>query len=147
MENDNQIVITPEAKASLTTAAKWAKFIAIMGFIGIGFMVLMAFFFLAFGSTMFRTMAPPFGRMLVVIYPVLFFVMAALYFAPILFLFRFAVRTQQAVVSDDPATMAEAFDWIKKYFRYIGILIIILLGIYALAIVGGIIAGIVAAVH
>jgi len=114
MENDNQILITPEAKESLTVAAKWAKFLAIMGFIGIGFMVMFAFSSLVLGKILLSRMIPN-GGLVSTIYFVIFLVMAVVMFPVPLFLYRFAVHTQLAVVADDSIIMAESLGWMKKY--------------------------------
>ena len=48
MENldllNNDLQVTPQAQSYLTESAKWGKFLAIMGFIFCGLMVILAFF-------------------------------------------------------------------------------------------------------
>jgi hypothetical protein len=61
--------------------------------------------------------------------------MAAVYFFPMLFLFRFSRHTANAVSTLDKNEMHKAFRNLKSYFVYIGVLIIILLSFYFIALI------------
>ena len=73
------------AKDFLKKTAKWAYFLSILGYVGIGFMVFAALFastlFSAMGHTAppMGTMGPSFGIMMSVVY----LIIAALYFFPV----------------------------------------------------------------
>jgi len=65
--------------------------------------------------------------------------MAVLWFIPNLYLFRFASKIQQAVRLSESLQVGEGLKNLKSYFKFLGILFIIVLCFYALAFIGGII--------
>ena len=144
MENDNtQMVITDQAKSYLFETAKWTKFLAIVGFIFMGLMILLGLFMGSIMKTLPGTPAGLGGAMSIA-YVIMFFIVAAIYFYPLYCLLKFSVRTREAVLSNDTPTMTESFGWLKKFYKYIGILLIIALACYALAFVMFIIGRVVA---
>jgi len=60
---------------------------------------------------------------------------AILVFFPYLFLFRFATRMKAALNTNDQLTLNASFQNLKIMFRYVGILTIVMLSFYALAII------------
>jgi len=142
MENNNtQLVITGEAKSYLLETAKWAKFIAIMGFIVMGFMLLMGLV-TSFLSRMMPSVGIfKMGGATVIGYGIFLIVIAVVYLYPLYCLWKFAVRTREAIFSDDTLTMTDSFRWLKKYYKFIGIFIIVLLALYVLFFIGAFILG------
>ncbi|HYC29913.1 MAG TPA: DUF5362 family protein, partial [Chitinophagaceae bacterium] len=63
---------------------------------------------------------------------ILFFVIG---FFPLLFLLHFANRLRAALAGNAQEDLTVAFQNLKKYFRYVGIILIIVLVIYGLAFV------------
>lgn len=59
---------------------------------------------------------------------------AAVYFFPVFFLFRFSRNTRDAIQNRDSSKLDKAFRNLKIYFTYIGILVIIILSIYFVAL-------------
>ena len=136
--------IDPSSKAHLNEAAKWAKFLAIMGFIVCGLIVLIGIFAGSIFSRMssYRSFdtevnTSSFAAAAAVIY----ILIAVLYFFPCLFLFRFAVKMKTALMSDDQNTLNTSFQNLKKTFRYVGVLTIIVLSFYILALIIGLASG------
>jgi uncharacterized protein DUF5362 len=131
--------IDPTSKAHLSEAAKWAKFLAIVGFILMGLMVLVFIFAGAFWGAMSsgissgETITPTAGLRGSFQFFFLF-AMIALYFFPCLFLFHFANKMKKALAADDQATLNTSFQNLKKFFRFIGILTVIVLALYAVII-------------
>jgi hypothetical protein len=126
--------LDPAGIEYLREGAKWAKFIAIMGFIFCGLMVLVALF----AGTMITAYmgsagaSPLSGGFVTVIY----LAFAALWFVPCLYLFRFASNMQTAVRSNEQQTFVNALKNLKSHFKFIGILLIVTLAIYVVAIIG-----------
>jgi uncharacterized membrane protein YjgN (DUF898 family) len=128
------------SRAHLAEAAKWAKFLAIVGFVVCGLIVIMGIFFGSFLSMMpgvygdeYRgssAVASGIGALMAVVY----IGMAILFFFPYLFLFRFANHMKSALNTNDQLTLNSSFQNLKIMFRYVGILTIVLLSFYALAI-------------
>lgn len=140
-------------RSSLTEAAKWGKFLAIVGFVMCGLIVILAFFIGtimtslgALGSMgdmegmegMGGSGLPGFmgGAFLTVLY----LLIGLLYFFPCLFLFRFADKMQLALRSEDQQYLTTSFENLKSLFKFMGILTIIVLCLYALGILIAIIS-------
>lgn len=119
----------------LNTTRKWTMFFAVLGFIGVGIILLMG---LAAGwfLTAFRTSeSMPLG-LPEWIFSAIILVFAVLYVIPILYLFRFSKHTANAIERMDSAEMKKAFHYLKRYYVYVGVLTIVLISFYVLAIVG-----------
>ena len=127
-----ELVLNNYAKGFLKETAKWANFLAIIGFIGIGFMVLAGFFMGTIMSTLPNMNDMPFniGPFMTGIY----LLMALLYFFPVRYLYRFAVKMKASLASNDDEELAEAFLNLKSHYKFVGILAIIMLAFYALII-------------
>ncbi len=117
-----------ETLTFLTGARKWALFLSILGFIGLGLMII---FSLAFGTILSamgaQTGFPIPGFLLTVLY----IFIALIWFFPLLYLFRFSTNTKKAIDNHDPQNLTTAFMNLKAHYRYIGILLIILMAFYA----------------
>jgi len=66
---------------------------------------------------------------------VVFIVIAVIGFFPYFFLFRFSKHTSSAVKNLDKQELHIAFKNLKTYYVYIGILMIILISIYVIAVI------------
>lgn len=138
------MVVNEKMKADLLTSAKWAKFLCIVGCIGLAFMVIMAIFMFAVGNSM-STIVPnaKFGPVTGFIY----LIVAALYVYPLMKGFQFANGVKAACLSNDESELARGFEGMRSWFTFTGILTIIALVIYALIFLIGIIAGVAVAAH
>ena len=123
----------------LAEAAKWAKFLAILGFIVCALIILVALFAGTFISTMFTQLEPqssitsaPISGTVVIIYYVL---IALLYFFPCLYLFNFASKMQAAIRNNDQVYLNNSFKNLKSWFKFCGILAVIGLCIIAIGII------------
>ena len=144
MENEIQVENAEVTTLSLTEnttillygAAKWSKFISIVGFVMVGFMILgglLSGIIMSYMENQFAMMPfPPF------IFSFLYLVMGALYFFPVYYLFKFSTQAQLAIKTLNSAQLEIAFRNIKSYFKFIGVLIIVVLSLYVLALIGAI---------
>ncbi|MEO1050546.1 MAG: DUF5362 family protein [Bacteroidota bacterium] len=128
--------INGESKAHLDEIKKWVKFLSILGFIFVGFMVLIALFMGTVFSSLGADLPLP-G----ILFTFMYLVIAALYFFPILYLFKFSSALKTALASDNEQALAEAFGNLKSHYKFIGILSIIVLGLYALGFFLGLLGG------
>ncbi len=131
-------------RAHLTEAAKWAKFLSIMGFIGCGLIVLIGVFFGSFFSTFSGELNrnSPYGDMATsggfgAVAAIMYIVIALIYFFPCLFLFRFATKMKTALAANDLESLNNSFQNLKATFRFIGILTLIGLCFWVLALIFG----------
>ncbi len=142
-----ELQLDTTAKDFVQEIAKWAYFLSIIGFIGIGLLLLIAVFagtiFSAMGSTMpgMGAYGGSFGAAMGAIY----FLMAAFYFFPVYYLFKFSSSAKKAFRDNDSEALTSSFGYLKSHYKFIGILMIVLLAIYALifvfAVLGGLMAG------
>jgi len=132
--------IDQSSRAHLAEAAKWARFLAIVGFVLCGLIVVIAFFvgsFLAMMTNSYNEGYSSTARLTggMGVFVTIFYIgIAILFFFPYLFLFRFATRMKTALKTNDQHTLNTSFQNLKIMFRYVGILTIVMLSFYALAI-------------
>jgi hypothetical protein len=135
MENtqieEKEIVITEEIKDYLLVSAKWSKFVAIVGFIGLGIFTLIGFLMMLGLPILHRinTSVP------VLLYGFFYIILAVVNFFPMLYLYRFAESIKQGILRNDDYEMTNGFLNLKKMTKFTGIMMIVILGIYALLIV------------
>ncbi len=137
-DNFGGSTLNSEIKSYLAETAKWGYFLAIVGFIGIGFMVLAGLFMGSFMSTLGMGAA---GLISPAVFTVMYLIIAALYFFPVLYLFRFSTKMKVALRSDNEAELTTSFQNLKSLYKFMGILTAIILGLYALIFVFGMISG------
>lgn len=124
--------VKESTKVDLLTAAKWTKFLCIVGSIGMALIVIFGIFLLGAGtlaSSMFSDM--PFGA---VAMGILYLVIAALYIYPIMKGFQFASGAKAACLSDDENELARGIKGLSSLTQFLGIITIIFLVIYAFVI-------------
>ena len=136
-EPEKAIILTDEAQYFLQKAGQWANFLGIVGFIFCGLIALLAFFagsIFAAASQANPMMASfaGMGSMITIIY----LLMALLYFFPSLYLFQFASKVKQAILLTDKVQLTAAMSKLKSFFKFWGILMIVILGLYALIFLG-----------
>lgn len=138
--------LTLDSKDFLKEIAKWAYFLSIMGYIGIGFLVLFAIF----AGTIFSSIgqmggaAGAMGSMPGAFLTVLYLLMAALYFFPVYYLNKFASNMKTALSQNDNDLLSTSLEYLKSHYKFMGIMTIVILSLYALILVVAIFAGIAA---
>ena len=125
------IVLGDSGLKYLNQAAKWARFLAIVGFIMIGLLLLLAvglglFVAAIQESSEDQILGGADGAVAFFVYGL----MALIYFFPTLYLYRFASRSQKAIRSRDSHLLEDGFENLTSCFRFIGILTIIVLVLY-----------------
>ncbi|WP_449397719.1 hypothetical protein [Chryseobacterium wanjuense] len=140
-EQFDELRIDNAGKLFLTEAARWTTFLAILGYIGIGFMIIAALFMMTIGTSIssYNNMMPMGGG---VLFSLIYLAFAALYFIPINYLYRFSSNMKSALRSNNQTELTKAFGYLKSHYKFIGILTIIVFGLYILIIFGAMIAGI-----
>ena len=121
--------IDPVSKGHLSEAARWAKFLAICGFIMLGLMLLYGFlmflFFVQFSKLEDTYQSNEIKNTLSAVMFIFYLVCAVLAFFPYFFLLRFANKMKRALESDDQSELNNSFMNLKILYRYLGILTII----------------------
>ena len=140
------INVDQTGRAHLAEAARWAKFLSIMGFIMCALIVLIGVFFGSFfsmftsryGNNPYDDLSASATSGLGATMAVFYIIIALIYFFPVLFLFRFATKMKTALASNDQEILNASFQNLKASFRFVGILTIIMLAFWILAIIVGI---------
>ncbi len=125
--SDPGLVITEAVRNDLTEIAKWAMFFAVLLFIILG---LVAFASLAIA------VAGGAGGILAGIF--IAGIYGTLLFFPAWYYYKFATLTRQAVALDDNSMLDEGFLYLKRFYRFVGILVVVVLSLYALFLLIGI---------
>ena len=127
----------------LKETAKWAKFLSIVGFVITACIVILALF----AGTLFATFSQltPAGSSLPagisVIITIVYLALALLYFFPCLYLYKFSTKAKLAIESGEQEVLNESLRNLKACFKFIGIMTLVLISIYALFFLIAIIAG------
>ncbi|SRR5258705_1841593 len=142
MEDQNTSVfglnIDSNSQFHLTEGAKWAKFLAIVGFVMCGLIALIGIFAGSILAT-FSNRSSEFGNDqayttgLGVGAAIVYVGIAVLCFFPYLFLYRYADKMKKALATNDQDVLNSSFQNLKIMFRYVGILTIIMLAFYLIA--------------
>ena len=144
MENSNEKTviqpnempqITPESLAFLVKAAKWGKFMAILGFIVTGLLlvsgIVMSFVF----NAVLDEMVPlnmPFPP---VVLSVIYILIAGVYIIPVIFLNSFCNNVLKAANFSSTEHLTTSLKNLKNLFVFIGVSTVIILAIYLVALI------------
>jgi hypothetical protein len=148
MESDKQTEnfenqLTSAAVGFLQESAKWSKFMAIIGFIGVGLMVLVSLFIaIGFGG-LGKANMPQLPVSMSVI-SVIYVVFAAIYFFPVYYLYQYATKTSAALHSKNKHLLTDGLENLKSHHKFLGIFTLIIVSLYGfifvIAILGGILS-------
>ena len=131
------------AKEFLKETAKWAYFLSILGYVGIGFIIFAALFASKLFSAMenmpplMGAMGPSFGIVMSVVY----LIIAALYFFPVYYLNRFASYAKAAIKENNSEKLTVSLQYLKSHYKFIGIMTLVVFSMYFLMFVGMIVSG------
>jgi Family of unknown function (DUF5362) len=127
--------IDPQTSGFLSESAKWARFLAIVGFIFCGLIVLVAVFAGSVLSSAFRNFAGEGGLIGSAFITVFYILFALLLFFPCLFLYNFSTKMLIALRTNDQELLTTSFKNLKSWFRFYGIVTIVVLALYGLGII------------
>ena len=136
------LVITEDIRSYLYDTAKWTKFLSIVGFVITALVAMMGFGAGAFVAVLAK-MSPgnPLAAMGSGFLTVYFLVIALLYFYPSLLLFKHSNAANKAILYGDQDSLADAMVNLRSFFKFWGILMIVLISFYILTIILFIVAG------
>jgi hypothetical protein len=129
--------IDPSTKLHLNETARWARFLAIVGII----LLLLAIVGMVTGMTFLSNTSrfelngrqvDEMNKSLRIATLIGSVIMIAILFFPLLFLLQFSSRMKRALAANDQELLNDAFLNLKKYFRYIGVVMIVIISIYAI---------------
>jgi len=128
--------VDPISKVHLEETARWARFLALAGMVLLSLGVAGIFVFgiytgLLSGSVDDPGISSAYGLGIAVFYLLLL----GVWFFPLLFLLRFANKMRAALGGNDQEALTTAVMNLKSCFRYVGIITILILTLYAVVIV------------
>jgi hypothetical protein len=125
---------------ALREGSKWAFFLSIIGFIGIALMVVFAIF----AGSIFASVGAiggsdnPIMGSSAGMFTGIYVLMAVLYFFPVYYLFKFSSKAKSALKSMDTELLSNAFVYLKSHYKFLGILMIVMMSLYLLIIIGAV---------
>jgi len=137
--------LTEEAICHLDVIRKWTMFLAILGFIGSGFLVLFGFFFALVLRTFGRS--NEFGPIVPALLGVLYVVLGGAYSVPSYFLLRFSSNAKSALATKGNEPLTSALKYLRSFFVFIGVAIVAIIVLYIVIVAGAIAFGILGAMR
>lgn len=133
VQEERKIEIGSEILNKLDSTRKWTTFLSVLGFIFLGLIIvagLTASLFLTTFKTQEANLGIPESAMIII-----FVVVGAIYFFPVFFLFRFSRNTRDAIQKLDSKKLSKGLNNLRLYFTYTGIMVIVVLSIYVIALI------------
>ena len=127
---DEQLKLQPEAEGLLKETTKWAKFLAILSFIVLGFATLYIVFSIYMSSSLningygAGVASIIGGAIIITIYGVGFYLAYLLY--------KFSVEISSALLNRRTSMLTEGFRKLKSYYKLSGIITIVVICFYIL---------------
>lgn len=140
---ERQSGVTERMVAALRRTRPWVLFLAVLGFITSGFMVLLGMAMTLMSSFM-GGMQDELGFPPIILGLVYLFV-AAIYFFPCLLLQRYASAIRELVSGGGVVALEDALERQQSFWRLLGILALVTIVLYLLVILGFIVFGVIAA--
>ena len=133
----DQLLLIEDAQAYLHEAGKWARFLGITNYILSGLVAFLGICVAIFGTGIHRRYSEsPLQENLRPFMGILYLLTAVCCFFISHYLYRFGNDARSGVEYQDPVQISRAFGKLKSLFKFWGILTIICLVIYGLAIIG-----------
>jgi len=122
------------ARYYLLDTVRWTKFLAILGFVFTGFFLVVALLIIVIGKS-FMNLSSGYQSTLTGGIGLIYIAVAGIYFYPVYALLRFSSCMKKGIMNDDRVLINNAFRYQKLMYKYIGILMIIVIGFYLLAFI------------
>ena len=134
-EQKEALHFSENVKSSLAYTTVWTKFLAIAGFIMIGLLILIGIgigFSVSAASSIMPTPYSGLGSIGSTFIIIIYIIIGALYLYPTNQLYHFSKKMKVAIIESNQPLLEEALEHQRKMFKFIGILLIVILCIYAL---------------
>lgn len=115
--------------------AQWGKFLAIVGYVFLGLMVLISLVMVLGLSALGNAVGMKFST---VILGMIYLLFTGINFVPVTYLYYFSNAAKLAVENNDEEQYTVAFENLKSLFKFMGIFTIVMLAVYALIMVAAI---------
>jgi membrane protease YdiL (CAAX protease family) len=126
--SEHGLKITNEIRAYWRETANWALFLSVLMFIGIGIVLI---------GMLFGGLAGASGEGGAIVLVISLFLYALVLFFPAWYYYKFSSLTKQALLQGDNNDLEDGFDYLKRFYRFTGILIIAGIALYILMLIFG----------
>lgn len=130
----------PEAQIHLNRIRQWTYFFGIMGYIGIGLMLILGVGMFALGDTFYEMSETPFPSWIGLLYVVF----AGVYIYPVVKLMEFSSKMKTALGKADGLDLNGAFLALRQHYGFLGWMAVAVFILYILAFVALVIFGVMA---
>lgn len=143
VQDEPVLVVTEEMRSYFYDMAKWAGFIAIVGFVFAGVSIIAAF---TVGASLKQSpelaaMPTQFAAVGPAAFTILFLIMAFALFYPSLLLFKYSATAKQGILYLDQNSLTAAVSKLKSLFQFWGIITIIYVGLQVLLFIASLTSG------
>lgn len=136
-----ELNVPPAILSFLKETSTWTYFLSILGFIGIGLMVLFGIFFVvAMGNMPGGNPYEDFGFDMSY-FGIIYVVLGLIYFFPVLYLFNFSRKMKNALNSNNNEDLTAAFSNLKSHYKFLGVFTIVIISLYVVIFVVAMIVG------
>lgn len=135
---EEKLNLTETSIKHIAEVAKWTKFFAILGYITIGFLIVIALFmgFVLPSLNQDMQSSNP-AIQYPIVFSIVYLLIAALYLYPSINMNRFANKVKEAINKKDSIQLEEGFGDLKGALKFMGILTIIFISLYFVLMVVG----------
>ncbi|MBI4911111.1 MAG: DUF4339 domain-containing protein [Acidobacteria bacterium] len=135
-----QGAVSPEAVEALRRTKPWVRFLAVLGFIGLAFLLLGALAVIVL-SALGSAALPGFGGAMGFIMGGVYLVIALIQFPPVIFLNRYASRIGDLTATESSEDLEAALGAQKSFWKFVGVFTLVMIILYVLAIVAAVVLG------
>jgi ATP/ADP translocase len=125
----------------LRETAKWAKLLGILGYVGIGFLVLFSFFVKGIFEMLPETNMQQIPTSAL---SIVYFVLAGIYFFPVNYLYQFGKNMRRSLETEDQELFKGALKNLKSHYKFIGMFALVIVSLYGVLFLSAFIGFIIA---
>ncbi len=129
-----ELLLTDTSLRYLKTTSQWTRFLSILSFIGSGLLLLVAIILIPLG---FFINSPTHTPHFFIFLGLIYLVLAGISFIPTWYLYKFSTNVERMLTFRTNEKVEEAFLYLMRYYRFTGIMVIVIMVIYILAIYKG----------
>lgn len=131
-----KLVVTEEMRSYFYQMAKWANFLAVVGFVFTGILIIGAF---TVGATInsnpeMAKLVGSMGSLGSLGFTAICLVYAFAIFYPSMLLFKYSTKAKLGILYGEQTSLDEAFSQLKSLFKYWGIIVLIFIALYVFMI-------------
>lgn len=125
--------LNDQSLKNLNETRKWTMFISIVGFVVVALMILVALFIGSIMNSLPNSSGLPITQGFA---SALYLVIAAIYFFPIYYLYKFSSHMKTGIISKSEPDIDIAFKNLNSHYKFLGVLVAIILAFYVFILLG-----------